>query len=287
MKIFVITLAVAGAVAAGSAAGQAPPRSPVYQPNQTTCSYNRTSNSVGDVIFGRTNSASNCEDVYSRDDGAWYQVGRGPNNNSIYERRITDSRGNLVIQRARRNPNGTFTILSSRTARSSDKQWKKAQKAREKAWEKQQKEERRAQRTSNDCTYSRTTNSVGDIIFGRSGSNATNCVDNRNTRVNGAWYPVSNDGNGGTIYERQTRDSNGNLIIQRARRDRNGNLSIISTRNAGVSSNGTYDSRDTNRRYEAGQYNSRQDGDDDHDEGNGRGKGHGKGHGKAKGHGRG
>jgi hypothetical protein len=282
MKVFVTTLALAGTVAAVSAAAQAPPRSPVYQPNQTSCSYSRSTNGVGDVIFGRTGNGSNCDDVYSRDDGAWYQVGRGPNNNSIYERRITDGRGNLIIQRARRNSNGTFTILSSRTARSSDKQWKR-----------QQREARRAQRTSNDCTYTRTTNSVGDVIFGRSGSNTTNCVDNRNSRVNGGWYPVGNDGNGGTIYERQTRDSNGNLIIQRARRDRNGNLSIISTRNAGVSTNGrydgrngTYDSRETNRRYEDGRYNSREDGDDDHDEGNAKGKGHGNGHGKGKGHGR-
>jgi hypothetical protein len=104
------------------------------------CAYSRTTNTVGDIIFGRAN-ANTCEDVYSRDDRAWYQVGQGPNNNSIYERRTTDARGNLVIQRARRNPNGTFTILSTRVASSNDKQWKRAQKQQEKDWKKSQKEQ--------------------------------------------------------------------------------------------------------------------------------------------------
>ena len=106
------------------------------------CSYNRTTNSVGDIIFGRAN-ANNCEDEYSRDDGAWYQVGQGGNNNSIYERRTVDARGNLVIQRGRRNPNGTFTILSTRIASRNDKQWKRAQKQQEKDWKKSQKEQQK------------------------------------------------------------------------------------------------------------------------------------------------
>ncbi len=115
-----------------------------------------------------------------------------------------------------------------------------------------------------DCTYSQTTNSVGDIIFGRSGINTTNCRDNRGNRVEGGWYPVSRDGNGNTIYERRTRDSNGNLIVQRARRNSDGTLSIFSTRNA---------NRDRT-------INGRRDRDDDDDQGeneNRRGRGkHGK-----------
>jgi hypothetical protein len=103
------------------------------------CAYNRTTNSVGDIIFGRAN-ANTCDDVNSRDDGAWYQVGQGENNNSIYERRTVDARGNLVIQRGRRNPNGTFTILSTRIASRNDKQWKRAQKQQEKDWKKGEKE---------------------------------------------------------------------------------------------------------------------------------------------------
>lgn len=145
MKIFAITVALAGTLAA-SAGAQALPRPPVYQQTQTSCSYRRSTNSVGDVIFGRTNTAANCQDVYSRDDGAWYQVGRGRSNNSIYERRTTDSRGNLIIQRARRNRNGTFTVISTRIANSNDKQWRKAERARQKAYNKQQKAERKADR---------------------------------------------------------------------------------------------------------------------------------------------
>src|SRR5205085_630866 len=71
----------------------------------TDCSYARSTTSVGDIIFGRTNLATNCRDVYSREDGAWYQVGRGRDNSSIYERRVRNANGNLVIQRARRNSN--------------------------------------------------------------------------------------------------------------------------------------------------------------------------------------
>jgi hypothetical protein len=160
---------------------------------------------------------------------------------------------------------------------------------------------------SQDCTYSRSTNSVGDIIFGRSGNN-TNCVDNSNRRVSGGWYQVGND-RYGPVYERQTRDRNGNLIVQRARRNSNGTLSVFSTRNAGNNrtynndryndsrynnddryNNGRYD----NARYDNGRYNdrwnSRRDGDDDDqgdDEGRGKGKNRGHGNGHGKGHGKG
>src|ERR1700686_795903 len=104
------------------------------------CAYNQTTNSVGDIVYGRAN-ANTCQDVYSRNDGAWYQVGQGANNNSIYERRTVDANGNLVVQRGRRNSNGTFTILQTRVASTNDKQWKKAQKRQQKDWKKAQKEQ--------------------------------------------------------------------------------------------------------------------------------------------------
>jgi hypothetical protein len=134
-----------------------------------------------------------------------------------------------------------------------------------------------------DCTYSQSTNSVGDIIFGRSGNNTTNCVDNTSNRVNGGWYQVGRDNNGATIYERQTRDQNGNLIIQRARRNSDGSLSIISTRNAG-----NVNGRNNNGTYNDGTYNRRTDrdddqGDNDNDHGKGK-KNKNKDHGKGKGH---
>jgi len=93
----------------------------------TNCSYNQSTNTVGDIIFGRSGNNVNCNDNGNRVDGGWYQVGQGGNNNSIYERRTRDANGNLVIQRARRNRNGSFTILNSRSANQNDKQWQKAQ----------------------------------------------------------------------------------------------------------------------------------------------------------------
>ncbi|HEY6089271.1 MAG TPA: hypothetical protein VD771_05735 [Gemmatimonadaceae bacterium] len=107
--------------------------------NRGNCDYNRTTNTVGDIIFGRTGNV-NCDDRGTRNDGGWYQVGNGRDNNSIYERRTRDSNGNLVIQRARRNSDGTFTILSSRVANGeNDKEWRKDQKRQEKEWKKSHK----------------------------------------------------------------------------------------------------------------------------------------------------
>lgn len=111
--------------------------------NNRNCDYNRTSNSVGDIIFGRTNDVY-CDDVGNRVDGGWYQVGRGRDNNSVYERRTRDANGNLIIQKARRNPDGTFRILSTRYANDNDKQWQKAEKRRQREYRKDQKEEQKA-----------------------------------------------------------------------------------------------------------------------------------------------
>jgi hypothetical protein len=152
MKFIAIALAVTGVASAASLSAQTiPARSGIITgqtvgTRPTDCSYARTSNSVGDIIFGRTSVATNCRDVYSREDGAWYQVGQGRNNNSVYERRIRDRNGNLVIQRARRNPNGTFRLLSSRVATSNDKEWRKAQRAEVKAYQKERKAEAKAAR---------------------------------------------------------------------------------------------------------------------------------------------
>jgi hypothetical protein len=153
MKFIAIALAVSAVGSAASLNAQMIPARAGTAAPSTDCSYARTSNSVGDIIFGRTNIATTCRDVYSREDGAWYQVGRGAHNNSIYERRIRSANGSLIIQRARRNPNGTFTILSSRAATTNDKEWRKAEKARQKAWKKQQKAEEKAQRKADKVYY--------------------------------------------------------------------------------------------------------------------------------------
>lgn len=154
--------------------------------------------------------------------------------------------------------------------------------------------------STQNCTQS--SGSVSNVILGRSSPNTVGCVDNRRAssrtsgQVNsGGWYQVGNAGNGGTIYERQTRDQYGNLIIQRARRDAYGNMSIISTRNVG--NNGTYNNGGYNNgSYNNGTYNNRRRGDGDgdrddqgnyqkgrHDNGNHYGQyKNGKGHGKYK-----
>jgi hypothetical protein len=153
MKVLAFTLALAGVASAASLNAQAVPRPGTVitgtSQRRTDCSYNRTTNSIGDIIFGRSSLNTDCRDVYSREDGAWYQVGRGRNNNSIYERRVRDANGNLVIQRARRNPNGTFTIFSSRVANSNDKEWRKIQKERAKQIRKEQKERDKEFRKAN------------------------------------------------------------------------------------------------------------------------------------------
>jgi hypothetical protein len=138
--------------------------------------------------------------------GSWTLVGRDGNGNQIYERRTRDNYGNIVVQRARRDVNGNMTIISSNTVNSNNT----------------------VNRGSNDCNYSQSTNSVGDIIFGRSGTNTANC-DDRNSRVNGGWYQVGREGNS-RIYERQTRDSYGNVVIQHARRNSNGSFTILNSR---------------------------------------------------------
>lgn len=115
------------------------------------CAYSQSTNTVGDIIFGRSNTNVNCNDVGNRVDGGWYQVGQGRNNNSIYERRIPDANGNLVIQRARRNSNGTFTILNSRAYNNNnDKQWRKAQQQQQQEMRKQQKEQDKQYRKQNN-----------------------------------------------------------------------------------------------------------------------------------------
>jgi hypothetical protein len=152
MKVFAFTLALAGVATAASLNAQVviPRGGTVINGSGqrgTDCSYNRTTNGIGDIIFGRTNLNTNCRDVYSRDDGAWYQVGNG--RSQIYERRVRDNYGYLIIQRARRNPDGSFTILNSRVANDNDKEWRKEQKRQQRELRKAQKERQRAIQRAN------------------------------------------------------------------------------------------------------------------------------------------
>lgn len=145
MKIFALSLALVGITAATPLVAQTvPARSgiPTTQ-RRADCTYTRSTNSVGDIIFGRANLATDCKDVRTREDGVWYQVGRGRDNNSIYERRVrgAGANGNLVIQRAHRNADGTFTIFNTRVANANDKEWKRVLKEQRKAYKRAEKAE--------------------------------------------------------------------------------------------------------------------------------------------------
>jgi hypothetical protein len=82
--------------------------------NNQDCTYSRSTNSVGDIIFGRTGNNTNCVDNSNRRvSGGWYQVGND-RYGAVYERRTRDRNGNLIVQRARRNSNGTLSVFSTR-----------------------------------------------------------------------------------------------------------------------------------------------------------------------------
>ena len=94
--------------------------------NRDDCQYAGSNGTVSDIIFGRNgtndgrNGSVDCRNGRNDRravDGVWRQVGQGRNNNSVYERRTYDANGNIVVQKARRNSNGTFTILSTHTVR--------------------------------------------------------------------------------------------------------------------------------------------------------------------------
>ena len=137
MKVFVVTLALAGLASAATLDAQIMGSRPVPStsgPINVDASWRAVGRDAnGNAIYQRrtrdvNGNNVNCDGVGSRIDGGWYQIGPGPRNNSEYVRRIRDSQGNLVIQRARRDRNGNFRIISTRYARDNDKEWKKANK---------------------------------------------------------------------------------------------------------------------------------------------------------------
>src|SRR4030081_3585070 len=108
--------------------------------------------------------------------GSWTVVGQD-RIGAIYERRIQDRNGNIVVQRARRGPDGNLNVISSQTVGNVNIN------------------------RNNGCAYNRTTNSAGDIIFGR--GNANNGEDEYR-RDDGACYQEGQGGTNNSIYERRT-----------------------------------------------------------------------------------
>ena len=55
----------------------------------------------------------NCSNANSSFGGGWHQIGRDSEGNGIYERRVADRRGNVVIQTARRERNGRLRVIDT------------------------------------------------------------------------------------------------------------------------------------------------------------------------------
>lgn len=130
--------------------------------------------------------------------GSWQVIGQD-RNGTIYERRTYDGNGNIVVQTARRDVNGNFSIINTRTVRNDN---------------------------NSNCQYG-SNGTVGDIILGRSSS--TNCNYN-NGSADGVWRQVGHGRNNNSVYERRTRDAYGNVVVQKARRNPDGTFRILSTR---------------------------------------------------------
>jgi hypothetical protein len=258
MKVFVITLALAGlastatldaqiigsrpvpsTVSAVSADGQW--RSIGADANGNAIYERRTQDRNGNIVIQRarrdargnmsifsTNTVRNTGTVGVGVDASWRAVGRDGNGNTVYERRTLDRNGNTIVQRAVRDSRGNMSIISTNTIVNNNNG------------------------NNSNCAYTQSTNTVGDIIFGRTNGNV-NCDDNGN-RVDNGWYQVGNGRDNNSIYERRVRDSNGNLVIQRARRNSNGRFTIISTRRAS----------DNDRQWRKAQRDDRNDRRDDH-----------------------
>jgi len=157
--------------------------------------------------------------------GSWQVVGQD-RYGTLYERRTYDGNGNIVVQTARRDVNGNFSIINTRTVRDNN--------------------------TNRDCTYANSNGTVGDIIYGRSG--ATNCNYN-NGSADGVWRQVGQGRNNNSVYERRTYDRNGNLVIQKARRNPDGSFRILSSRTVG--SNNGVRNRDRDDDNDQGEHRGR------------------------------
>src|SRR5471030_1613713 len=121
MKVFVITLALAGLASTATLDAQ---------------------------ILGSRPSPTSSGSVNA--DGSWRMVGRDGSGNTIYERRTQDRNGNIVVKRARRDSRGNMSIISTNTIGNINNS-------------------NNTNNRNTNCSYNQSTNTVGDIIFGRIG----------------------------------------------------------------------------------------------------------------------
>lgn len=119
------------------------------------CTLERTTTTLGDVIFGRraADRDVDCRVRGERELGAWYQIGRDANGNVLYQRRVRRADGTVVLERARRAANGSMVIIDTRITRKGardtdddDRRWANAERKREKALVKAQKKAVKSER---------------------------------------------------------------------------------------------------------------------------------------------
>ena len=82
------------------------------------CEFERRGSNLGDTFFGLRTSRDGNRDCRvsssrTRDLGVWYPVGRDSNGNVIYERRVRDRDGRVIIERARSRDGRTLSRIGS------------------------------------------------------------------------------------------------------------------------------------------------------------------------------
>jgi len=127
MKAVIITLVLAGLASTAPLGAQVVSRTNTHR--RADCRYVQTTNSLGDMVFGRSGTAL-CDDNNRRVDNGWYQIGTDRNGNAIYERRRREN-GKLIVERA----GSDFVVVATRPFgrnKADYKAWKKAEKAEDK-----------------------------------------------------------------------------------------------------------------------------------------------------------
>lgn len=86
--------------------------------NDGNCEFERRPSNLGDVFFGVRSSQRDRDcrvgSSRTREQNVWYPVGRDANGNVIYERRVRNSDGRVVVERARSTSGGNLERISSR-----------------------------------------------------------------------------------------------------------------------------------------------------------------------------
>lgn len=113
MRVFGLTLALVAVVVATPLSAQSQGRN--RGRGLGDCRFERTVDAAGNVVFLRVvgERSKGCK-FRQRDENVLFENALDRSGNRIFVRRIRDANGRLVIQRVRRNPDGTLVVVSSR-----------------------------------------------------------------------------------------------------------------------------------------------------------------------------